>query len=433
MLNLHHISDVNTMRVLIINTTERQGGPAIAAYRLTEALKNNGIKAKMLVRRKSMGQVTTVLAERSLANRLSMVWEKLSVAVHTHFRRNRIYAIDFGYSGADITELPEFKQADIIHLHWINNGMLSLKAMEKIIASGKPIVWTLHDMWPFTGVCHYAHDCDHYTEHCHDCPQLNSRKHRDMAYKTFDRKAALLNGARIQFVACSHWLGNMARNSRLLNGQKIHCIPNAVNINLFRPRNKQQARQTVGLPEGKRLVLFSSHTFTDERKGFRYLKEALKQLATQHPEWQDKLGLVLIGKDIDPAIYSDMPIGVYPLSYITGEKGLVDIYNAVDLLAIPSLQDNLPNTVVEAMACGVPCIGFNVGGIPEMIDHLHNGYVAEYKNVSDLANGIHWLLAEGEYELLSREAARKAANTYGESSVAMKYISIYNRMTGRND
>ena len=112
---------------------------------------------------------------------------------------------------------------------------------------------------------------------------------------------------------------------------------------------------------------------------------------------------------------------------------MVDVYNAVDLYAIPSLQDNLPNTVVEAMACGVPCIGFNVGGIPEMIDHLHNGYVADYKNVDDLANGIHWLLTEGEYDILSREAARKAASTYGENSVAMKYIGIYNRMTGKNE
>ena len=421
------------MRVLIINTTERQGGPAIAAYRLTEALKNNGIKAKMLVRRMSMGQVTTVLAERSLANRMSMLWERLSVAIHTHFRRNRIYAIDLGHSGADITELPEFRQADVIHLHWINDGMLSLKAVDKIIASGKPIVWTLHDMWPFTGVCHYAHDCDHYTEHCHDCPQLNSRKHRDTAYKVFDRKAALLQGARIQFVACSHWLGNMARNSRLLSGQKIHCIPNAVNTNLFRPRNKQQARQTLELPHDKRLVLFSSHTFTDERKGFHYLKQALRHLVHEHPEWKDKLGLVLIGKNMEATHYRDLPISTYPLSYIAGEKDLVDIYNAVDLLAIPSLQDNLPNTVVEAMACGIPCIGFNVGGIPEMIDHLHNGYIAEYKNVDDLANGIHWLLTEGEYELLSREAARKAINTYGESSVAMKYISIYNRITGQNE
>ena len=141
---------------------------------------------------------------------------------------------------------------------------------------------------------------------------------------------------------------------------------------------------------------------------------------------------MLIGKDIDSSMYRDIPFEVHQLNYVAEEKRLVDVYNAVNIFAIPSLQDNLPNTIVEAMACGIPCIGFNVGGIPEMIDHLHNGYVAEYKNVNDFAQGIHWLLTEGEYELLSREASRKAANTYGENNIAMKYISIYNRMTGKN-
>ena len=421
------------MRVLIINTTERQGGPAIAAYRLTEALKSNGIKAKMLVRRKSTDQLTTVLAERSLANRLSMLWERMSVAWHTRFRRNRIYTLDLGHSGGDITDLPEFKQADVIHLHWVNDGMLSLSSIEKIIASGKPIVWTLHDMWPFTGVCHYAHDCDYYTEHCHDCPQLDSRKHRDVAYHVFEHKAQLLRGAHICFVACSRWLGNMASNSRLLQGRKIACIPNTININLFRPRNKHTARAALRLPQDKRLILFSSHMLDDERKGFHYLKEASIRLVAEHPEWKDTLGIVLVGKKMEPTMCENIPLQVYPLNYIADEKVMVDVYNAVDLYAIPSLQDNLPNTIVEAMACGIPCIGFNVGGIPEMIDHLHNGYIAEYKNVADLADGIHWLLTEGEYDILSREAARKAANTYGENSVAMKYIGVYNRMTGKNE
>ncbi len=421
------------MRVLIINTTERQGGPAIAAYRLTEALKNNGIKAKMLVRRKNTEQVTTVLAEHTLINRLSMLGERLAMMMHTHLRRNSTYAIDLGRSGDDVTDLPEFKQADVIHLHWVNRGMLSLASIEKIIASGKPIVWTLHDMWPFTGICHYAHDCDHYTEHCHDCPQISSRKHCDVAYRTFERKKQLLQGEHMQFVACSHWLGIMASNSSLLSGRKIMCIPNAINVNKFKPRNKRMARETVGLPQHQRLVLFSSHTLADERKGFHYLREALKRLEQEHPEWKGNLGVVLIGKDIQSTQYSNIPFDVYPLSYIADESTLVDIYNAVDLFAIPSLQDNLPNTIVEAMACGIPCIGFNVGGIPEMIDHLHNGYVAEYKNVGDFAAGIHWLLTEGEYDMLSREAARKATNTYGENSVAMKYISIYNRITGKNE
>jgi glycosyltransferase involved in cell wall biosynthesis len=225
----------------------------------------------------------------------------------------------------------------------------------------------------------------------------------------------------------------MASNSRLLQGKRVECIPNAININLFRPRNKQQAREALGLPQDKRLVLFSSHMLSDERKGFHYLKEAAIRLATEHPEWLGRLGIVLVGKDLNSTMCDNIPLDVYPLNYIADEKKMVDVYNAVDLYAIPSLQDNLPNTVMEAMACGVPCIGFNVGGIPEMIDHLHNGYIAEYKNVGDLAGGIHWLLTEGEYDILSREAARKAANSYSESSVAMKYIGVYNRMTGKNE
>ena len=135
--------------------------------------------------------------------------------------------------------------------------------------------------------------------------------------------------------------------------------------------------------------------------------------------------LPIIKKATDMLKSLDIPFEVHQLNYVAEEKRLVDVYNAVNIFAIPSLQDNLPNTIVEAMACGIPCIGFNVGGIPEMIDHLHNGYVAEYKNVNDFAQGIHWLLTEGEYELLSREASRKAANTYGENNIAMKYISIY--------
>jgi glycosyltransferase involved in cell wall biosynthesis len=126
------------------------------------------------------------------------------------------------------------------------------------------------------------------------------------------------------------------------------------------------------------------------------------------------------------------PFPIYNMNYVSNEKELVDIYNAVDLYVTPSLQDNLPNTIVEAMACGIPCVGFNVGGIPQMIDHLHNGYVARYKSAEDLANGIRWALTEGDYETLSAEANRKALNTYSETTVAQQYIKIYNQITGSN-
>lgn len=421
------------MRVLIINTTERRGGPAIAAYRLTEALKSNGIKAKMLVLEKETDKVTTIAIDKTLAVKRGLFMERLRLNLSNKLGRQHRYRLDLGSAGEDITNLPEFRQADVIHLHWINDGMLSLSMLERIIRSGKPVVWTLHDMWPFTGICHYAHDCDNYMKHCGSCPQLNSSREKDIAYRVFKKKQALLQHSSIRFIACSSWLKEMARKSSLLQGMNITCIPNAVDTRLFHPRDKATARRDLHLPAGKRLLLFSSESVTDKRKGFDYLVDALKELMAAHPEWQEQLGLVVLGKDSEKISYADIPCTVFPMPYMSDEKQTAEVYNAVDLYTIPSLQDNLPNTIVEAMACGVPCIGFNVGGIPEMINHLHNGYVADYKNTQNFAEGIHWLLTEGDYDMLSQEALRKAKSSYSETSVASAHIAVYNQLTGHND
>ena len=421
------------MRVLIINTTERQGGPAIAAYRLTEALKSNGIKAKMLVLEKETDKVTTIAIEKTWRVKRGLFIEKIRLNIHNRLGRQHRYRLDLGCVGEDITNLPEFRQADIVHLHWINDGMISLHMLQRIVASGKPVVWTLHDMWPFTGICHYAHDCDNYMKHCGSCPQLNSSRQKDLSYRYFDKKSALLQHSSIRFVACSHWLQEMARKSSLLRGRDISCVPNAVDTRLFHKRDRQMARRELSLPSDKRLLLFSSESVLDRRKGFEYLADALKELVTTHPEWKEQLALVVLGRDSEKVSFSDIPLTVYPMPYVSDEKQMSLVYNAVDLYAIPSLQDNLPNTVVEAMACGIPCIGFNVGGIPEMIDHLHNGYIADYKDTRHFAEGIHWLLTEGDYEMLSSEALRKAHTTYSETSVATAHIAIYNGLTGKNE
>lgn len=185
----------------------------------------------------------------------------------------------------------------------------------------------------------------------------------------------------------------MARRSSLLQGHTITNIPNAINTNLFKPRAKKFAREKLHLPTDKKLLLFGSMKITDKRKGIDYLIEACKLLAQQEPELSQQLGVVVLGSQAEQC-KSLFPFPIYPMNYVSNEKELVDIYNAVDLYVTPSLQDNLPNTIVEAMACGIPCVGFNVGGIPQMIDHLHNGYVAQYKSADDLANGICWTLTE---------------------------------------
>ena len=422
------------MRVLIINTTERIGGAAIAAGRLMEALKNNGIKAKMLVRDKQTNQITVVALRKSWKNIWNFVWERIVIWANNNFRRHKLFFVDIANTGTDITSLPEFKQADVIHLHWINQGMLSLKNIKRIIDSGKPIVWTMHDMWPVTGICHHSENCRLFATQCRNCPLLYNNHSHDLSYKVFRRKSKLYSGinTRITFVACSYWLEDLARQSALTKGHKVLSIPNPINTNLFHPGNKKFAKQKLHLPTDKRLLLFNSMKITDKRKGIDYLVEACEILKRERPEFCETLAVVVVGRESQQ--YNALfPFSVYCLNYVKSEKELVDIYNAVDLFVTPSIQENLPNTIVEAMSCGVPCVGFNVGGIPQMIDHLHNGYVAKYKSASDLANGIWWSFHEGDYKTLSEIARHKAITTYSEDIVAHQYIKVYNYVTKKNE
>lgn len=420
------------MRVLIINTSERIGGAAIAASRLMEALKGCGIKAKMLVRDKQTDQVTVVPLKKSWKQVWNFVWERIVIWKANRFKKQNLFAVDIANAGTDITSLPEFRQADVIHLHWINQGMLSLKNIREIIRSGKPIVWTMHDMWPVTGICHHAQTCTNYQTQCHDCPLLCHGHKHDLSYKVFARKQQLYREADITFVACSQWLEGLARQSALTAGHTVTNIPNPINTNLFHPNDKTFARRKLNLPTDKKLLLFSSMKITDKKKGIDYLVEACRILNRKQPEFCSQLAVVVVGKESQQ--YADLfPFPVYCLNYIGKEKEMPFIYNSVDLFVTPSLQENLPNTIMEAMSCGVPCVGFHIGGIPQMIDHLHNGYVAQYRSAEDLANGICWSLNEGDYQSLSTEARRKAVSSYAERVVAMKYIGIYNHITGQND
>ena len=418
------------MRVLIINTSERIGGAAIAAGRLVEALKNNGIKAKMLVREKQTDRLSVIGLNKNWWKVWQFIWERILIWKENRFKKHNLFAVDIANTGTDITVLPEFQAADIIHLHWINQGMLSLNDIRKILLSGKPVVWTMHDMWPCTGICHHARECDKYHQECHHCPYIyKGGGKKDLSNQVFKKKKEIYQSAPVTFVTCSRWLKERAGQSALLNGHAIVDIPNPISTGLFKPQNSLAARNKMELPTDKKLILFGSVKVTDKRKGIDYFVESCKLLAEMHPELKEELGVVVYGKNSEQ-LKPLIPFQVYALDYISNEKDLVNIYNAVDLYVTPSLEENLPTTIMEAMACGVPCVGFNVGGIPEMIDHLHNGYVAEYKSAEDLANGIIWTLSESEYQSLSEEACRKAVSNYSESIVAKKYIDIYNKITG---
>ena len=413
------------MRVLIVNTSEKTGGAALAANRLKDALNNNGVKTKMLVRDKESNNITIVALPKSPARKWHFLWERWCIFWHLRFKKQHLWELDSACCGTDITSLPEFKEADIIHLSWINQGMLSLKNIKKILESGKPVVWTMHDIWPATSICHLTLGCEQFKTECKHCKYLPGEgSENDFSTKVWNKKKAILNQHNISFVACSHWLESEAKQSSLLTGQRFSCIPNPIDTHVFRQKNKQEARLSLSLPTNKRLILFVSQRVTNVNKGMNYLIEAINKLAIAKPEMQQNTGVVILGGHAEE-VADKFSLPVFPMGYVSDAKKIVNIYNASDLFVLPSLSENLPNTIMEAMACGVPCIGFNVGGIPEEIDHKVNGYVAEYKNTNDLAKGIHWVLDEADYHQLSKEAENKVSRCYSQQAVAMKYLEVY--------
>ena len=360
----------------------------MAANRLMEALNNSGVKAKM---------------------------------------QKHLFEMDIANSGFDITGLREFKEADIIHLSWINQGMLSLSSIRKILQSGKPVVWTMHDAWPATAICHYTHGCKAFKTTCRNCRLLpGNGSDNDLSNRVWNRKKQLLDNHHISFVACSRWLEQQAKQSALLSQHVITSIPNPIDTHTFHPIDKKGARKRVGLPEDRKIILFVSQRVTDQRKGMEYLVEAIDKMAKSYPEASQRLGVAILGGHAEE--FTDkLALPVYPLGYVNDEKRIVDVYNAVDVFVLPSLEDNLPNTIMEAMACGVPCVGFKTGGIPEEIDHRKNGYVAEYCNAEDLMHGIRWVLEEADYASLCTQAVKKVMTSYSQNSVSLRYIEVYNQ------
>ena len=413
------------MRVLIVNTSENTGGAAVAANRLMEALNHSGIKAKMLVRDKNTHALTVVRLPHPRIGWLRFAWERFLILLSLRMSRKHLYEVDTAWCGKDITSLQEFREADVIHLHWVNQGMLSLRDLRAILHSGKPVVWTMHDFWPATGICHYPHDCEAFLGKCHNCQYLSGGgSASDLSSRIWKQKADILSRYRVTFVTCSQWLRSRVENSRLLRNQQVLSIPNTIDTHLYRPADKKSVRCRLNLPSDRKLILFVSQKITDPRKGVGYFLEACRILASSAPDAGERYGVIILGGNADR--FRDMlPLPVYPIGYVSNQQRIIDVYNCADLFVLPSLEDNLPNTIMEAMACGVPCVGFNTGGIPEMIDHRQNGYVAHERDAADLYEGMRYVLDNEDYQSLSRAAVGKVHSSYSQDSVARRYIEAY--------
>lgn len=413
------------MRILIVNTSEQTGGAAVASNRLLKALNKMGVEAKMLVREKETDNANVIKLHKHYLQKIYFLFERLCIFFNLHFRKKHLFEIDIANSGNDITSLSVFKKSDVIHLAWINQGMLSLNSIKKIITSDKAVVWTMHDLWPATSICHYPKRCKRYESSCQHCPILpDNGSEKDLSAKIWAKKNKMYNSGHIYFVTCSKWLCKEAKHSSLLKEHTIQSIPNPIDTHFFKPLDKHEARKKLNLPNDKNIILFVSQRVTDNRKGMDLFIEAINYIAKEYPEIKKNSCIAILGGHAEE-IANLLSLPTYPLGYVSNKENIRDVYNAANVFVLPTREDNLPNTIMEAMACGVPCVSFKVGGIPEMIDHLHNGYVAKEHNPQDLAQGIKWVLNDANYTQLSTAAIEKVIHTYSERNVAEQYINLY--------
>lgn len=413
------------MKILIINTAERTGGAAVAAGRLLKALRKGGAEATFLVRDRSSQAAEVYAVDHGFwlekqKNRWRFLWERLIIFLSNKGKRKNLFQVSIANTGTDISRHPLVQEADVVHLHWINQGFLSLADIQALIETGKPVVWTLHDLWPATAICHYPGTCEKFELECYHCPKLVDRPLWDLARAVFRQKQSLAL-PKVTFVGCSRWITGQAQLSALLRQAEFHSIPNPIDRDVFQSVDRDQARESFALPLDKCLILFAAAKLSDDRKGANYLLEAcriLKETTTLPIE------VVLMGSSSEELIEA-FPFPVNELGYISEDRKKVMAYGGADLFVSPSLEDNLPNTIMEAMACGTPCVSFDTGGIPEMIDHKANGYVARYKDPEDLAAGILWVLENREQRALSSACLEKVKQSYSESVVAGQYINLY--------
>jgi glycosyltransferase involved in cell wall biosynthesis len=414
------------MKILHLSASDLYGGAARSAYRLHAGLRNAGVNSRMLVAQRASDdpEVRAFVPSRSFARRALrklVRWrEEWALAPYRatrpagfepfHTERSR-FAWELG--GA----LPE---ADAVHLHWISEFVDYAALLPRLACTG-PLVWTLHDMHALTGGCHYDHGCNRYRERCGQCPQLGSGSERDLSRTVWERKQrifARIPAESLHIVAPSRWLGDLAAASPLLARFQHSVIPYGLDTNTFRPSDQRAARARLGLPIEGRLILFVAHSSDIRRKGFDLLRGALAGLVGQ-PDTR----LLTVGEG---APDDALPLPEIRLGRIEDDAELALVYAAADLFVIPSREDNLPNTVLESLACGTPVAGFAVGGIPEMVREGLTGALAAPEDVRGLTGAITRLLADDDQRRRMSLACRAVAEEeYPLHAQAERYRRLY--------
>lgn len=413
------------MKVVIVNKSDTTGGAAVVSFRLMKALRAAGVDARMLVAEKLSDSEFVDLAARPFKLKKSFLSERLGILLANGLDRKTLFKIDTAYDGVDISRHPWVIEADVVCLNWVNQGMLSLRGIKRLLSSGKKIVWTMHDMWNFTGVCHHAGTCVRYREECGQCPLLARRGHsdNDLSHKTLMRKQVLYGNGRIHFVAVSHWLEALAKSSTLLAKQPISVIPNA-----FPFSGKLSDKESRILNKRKLRILFGAARLDDPVKGLPILIEATRRLKEKYPDFSETVELITFGHAKHPESLGGIAVTARHLGTIRDPKTVEKLYRSCDIVVSTSLYETLPGTLVEGQAYGCIPVSFARGGQSDIIDHLHTGFLAKWSdNLTEAADsiveGIVWASSQGAST--RRRMLESAQSRFSSRSVAEAYIQLF--------
>lgn len=425
------------IKVLSVCSSDAKGGAARAAYRIHQGVKNLGVESRMFVKEKKSEDADVILLDEYVPkNPLYKVFDwarNKCMNMMQRARWNRYSKRDDSYMsdlrGSDLHGALQKLDYDVLHLHWINLRFIPLK----VLPHNKPIVWTLHDSWPFCGVCHYFFECEKYQSQCGRCPSLRSDDVKDLSYRIWRKKAEIYKDLDLHVVSPSQWLADCAKQSSLLGKFPVEVIPNCLDVDSFRLLDEEEISQKWQNFQDetfvKPIVLYGAmDAATDYRKGFVDLVAALRLL--EKNGHSDDFELIVFGAK-ESELSFDVNIPIHYVGYVYDTKELASLYNLANVMVVPSLSENLSCIIMESMSCATPVVAFNIGGNGDMIEHQVNGYLAKEKDDADLAEGILWCLENNADNCLGKAGREKVLREYTYEAVCVKYKDLYERVLQR--
>ncbi len=407
------------LRVVHVNAFDASGGAARSAYRLHRGLAALGVDSAMVVRRKATDDPAVHLASPVGASVRAVLDQEL----HRLFRRRPRSFFTTAVLPDRTAPAVARLAPDVVNRHWVGEGFLRPESVARL---PRPVVWTLHDAWAFTGGCHVTGACERFVDGCGACEVLGSTRERDLSRWVLGRKRRAWSDVALTIVAPSRWMAERARRSALLAGRRVEVIPNGVDTSVFRPLAQGAARELLRLPPDGRLVLFlAMDGVSDPNKGFHLLREALGHGAPAGA------GLLVAGASSIPAEAAPA-VPTHALGRLQDDVSLALAYASADVVVVPSIQENLPNTALEALACGRPVVAFRVGGLPDLVEDGVNGALVDPFDTAGLARALAWTLEDAaRWRALCEAARARAERDHGTALQARRYLALYEDLTGR--